>query len=130
MPSSPARTWTAEWFGTTTFRARGAGRTLFFDGYLDRLPGLPPVGLRPDVAFLALGGRPNVSGEPYQGSSARFMLEQGETLSPARVCFCHHDPVLPGFPGTDVTAAAALLEARHPGSYFTLDYAAPRPLFP
>jgi hypothetical protein len=25
------------------------------------------AGLRPDAAFLALAGRPNVSGEPYQG---------------------------------------------------------------
>ena len=33
-------TWTVEWFGTTTFRVRGSGIDLFFDGYLDRLPGL------------------------------------------------------------------------------------------
>ena len=44
------------------------------------------------TAFLALAGRPNVSGEPYQGSSARFVLEQAETLGAGRVCFCHHDP--------------------------------------
>ena len=36
---------TIEWFGTTTFRIRTGGRTLFFDAYLDRLPGLEPVGL-------------------------------------------------------------------------------------
>jgi len=46
-----------------------------------------------------------------------------------QLCFCHHDPLLPGLPGTDVTAAAALLRERKPGSYFTLDYASPRPLF-
>jgi hypothetical protein len=87
------------------------------------------AGLRPDIAFLALAGRPNVSGEPYQGSSARFMLEQVEALRPAKVCFSHHDPLLPGFPGTDVTEAAALLEAGKPGSYFELEYATPWPLF-
>ena len=37
--------WTVEWFGTATFRARRPGLDLFFDGYLDRVPGLDPVGL-------------------------------------------------------------------------------------
>jgi L-ascorbate metabolism protein UlaG (beta-lactamase superfamily) len=99
-----------------------------FNGSSGYWPGIF-AGLRPDVAFLALAGRPNVSGEPYQGSSARFMLEQAETLRPGKVCFCHHDPLLPGQPGTDVTEAAALLEARRPGSYFALEYATAWPLF-
>ena len=34
---------TLEWFGTATFRVRDAGLNLFFDAYLDRLPGLEPV---------------------------------------------------------------------------------------
>ncbi len=38
-------TTTLEWFGTATFRVRHAGLDLFFDAYLDRLPGLAPVGL-------------------------------------------------------------------------------------
>jgi hypothetical protein len=46
--------------------------------------------LRPAVAFLALGGGPNVSGEPYQGSSARFILEQAEALGTGKVYFCQH----------------------------------------
>jgi hypothetical protein len=36
---------------------------------------------------------------------------------------------MPGLPGTDVTEAAALLEARGAGSYFKLDYATAWPLF-
>jgi len=99
-----------------------------FSGSSGYWPGIF-AGLRPAAAFLALAGRPNVSGEPYQGSSARFMLEQVETLGPGRVAFCHHDPLLPGAPGTDVAEAAALLEARNRGSYFALDYATARPLF-
>jgi L-ascorbate metabolism protein UlaG (beta-lactamase superfamily) len=99
-----------------------------FSGSSGYWPGIF-AGLRPDVAFLALTGRPNVSGEPYQGSSARFMLEQAETLRPGKVCFCHHDPLMPGYPGTDVTEAAALIEARKPGSYLTLEYATAQPLF-
>jgi L-ascorbate metabolism protein UlaG (beta-lactamase superfamily) len=45
MTSRPRSAATVEWFGTTTFRVRHAGLDLFFDGYLDRLPGLDPVGL-------------------------------------------------------------------------------------
>ncbi len=39
---------TIEWFGCATFRMRVAGRTLFFDSYLDsdRAPGAASVGLR------------------------------------------------------------------------------------
>jgi hypothetical protein len=57
------------------------------------------------------------------------MLEQAEALRPGKVCFCHHDSLMPGLPGTDVTEAAALIEARKPGSYFKLEYATARPLF-
>ena len=71
-------------------------------------------GLRPDVALLSLGGRPNVDGEPFQGSSVDFMLEQVELLRPGRVAFCHHDPLFPGLPGVDIGPAAAAL--RVPGA--------------
>ena len=52
-------------------------------------------GLRPDVALLSLGGRPNVDGEPYQGSSVEFMLEQVERLRPGRVAFLPPRSALP-----------------------------------
>jgi L-ascorbate metabolism protein UlaG (beta-lactamase superfamily) len=114
--------------GQLAFVLQTADGSALFSGSSGYWPGLF-AGLRPDVAFLALAGRPNVSGEPYQGSSARFMLEQVETLAPGRVCFCHHDPLIPGLPGTDVAEAAALLQARAPGGYFELEYATARPLF-
>ena len=85
--------------------------------------------LRPDVAFLALAGRPNVAGDPYQGSAAGFMLEQVETLRPGRVAFCHHDPLVPGHPGTDIGEAAKRLAERRPDGYLELEYTTPRPLF-
>ncbi len=50
---------TLEWFGTATFRIRTDGLDLFFDSYLDRLPGVPPVGLstrevgRADFVFVS-----------------------------------------------------------------------------
>lgn len=51
--------WSVEWFGTATFRVRRPGLDLFFDGYLDRVPGLDPVGLsvaevtRADFVFVS-----------------------------------------------------------------------------
>jgi L-ascorbate metabolism protein UlaG (beta-lactamase superfamily) len=115
--------------GQLAFVLQTEDGSALFSGSSGYWPGIF-AGLRPDAAFLALAGRPNLSGEPYQGSSARFMLEQVETLSPGRVCFCHHDPLIPGTPGTDVAEAAALLESRKPGSYFELRYGAAVPLFP
>jgi L-ascorbate metabolism protein UlaG (beta-lactamase superfamily) len=114
--------------GQLAYLLRTADGSALFSGSSGYWPGIYR-GLQPDVAFLALAGRPNVAGEPYQGSSARFMLEQAEVLSPGRVCFCHHDQLLPGQPGTDVTEASAQLQDRKPGSYFALDYATARPLF-
>jgi L-ascorbate metabolism protein UlaG (beta-lactamase superfamily) len=87
-------------------------------------------GLRPDVALLSLGGRPNVDGEPFQGSTVDYMLEQVSLLRPGRVAFCHHDPLFPGLPGVDIAPAAAAL--RVPGAsagYFEMEYATPVPLF-
>jgi hypothetical protein len=87
-------------------------------------------GLRPDVALLSLGGRPNVDGEPFQGSTVDYMLEQVSLLQPGRVAFCHHDPLFPGLPGVDVApAAAALRVPGAPAGYFEMEYATPVPLF-
>jgi L-ascorbate metabolism protein UlaG (beta-lactamase superfamily) len=66
--------------------------------------------LRPDVAVLALAGRPNVAGEPFQGSLAGFLLEQVELVKPSRVVLCHHDALLPPLlPAIDVEHALAVL---------------------
>jgi L-ascorbate metabolism protein UlaG (beta-lactamase superfamily) len=87
-------------------------------------------GLQPDVALLAIAGRPNVDGEPFQGSGAQFMVEQVRLLGPKRVALCHHDPLVPGLPGVDITAAAAALRDHSPPvDYFELTYATPVPLF-
>ena len=87
-------------------------------------------GLRPDVALLAVGGRPNVDGEPFQGSTAQFILEQVEALQPGKIALCHHDPLVPGLPGVDIGGAADLLrrQASHCGQ-LGLEYATPVELF-
>ena len=66
--------------------------------------------LRPDVAILAAAGRPNVDGEPYQGSMSDFLVEQAELLGRPEVALCHHDPLLPPVaPALDVAVAEAEL---------------------
>jgi L-ascorbate metabolism protein UlaG (beta-lactamase superfamily) len=88
-------------------------------------------GLRPDVAILAAAGRPNLDGEPYQGSVAEFLVEQAEVLGRPIVALCHHDPLLPPVaPAYDVTAAeSALRDVLGPDRYRTFRYAEPVPLF-
>jgi L-ascorbate metabolism protein UlaG (beta-lactamase superfamily) len=67
-------------------------------------------GLRPDVALLALAGRPNVDGEPFQGSLAQFLLQQVVALKPSQVALCHHDALLPpAIPAIDTDEALSTL---------------------
>jgi L-ascorbate metabolism protein UlaG (beta-lactamase superfamily) len=86
------------------------------------------TGLGPDLALLSLAGRPNVDGEPFQGSAADFVREQARLLGAGRVAFCHHDPLFPGQRWTDTTAAVAALCDDGRG-YFEMAYATPLPLF-
>jgi L-ascorbate metabolism protein UlaG (beta-lactamase superfamily) len=88
-------------------------------------------GLRPDVAVLAAAGRPNVDGEPYQGTLADFLVEQAELLGRPKVALCHHDPLLPPVaPAIDVAAAeGALRETLGADRYLTFEYATPVTLF-
>lgn len=66
--------------------------------------------LRPDVAVLALAGRPNIDGEPHQGTLAQFLVEEVELVRPQKVVFCHHDELMPPlFPGVDTGEAVASL---------------------
>ena len=84
------------------------------------------AGLRPDVAVLASGGRPNVDGEPFQGSIAEFFVDEVRALQPRRVTFCHHDAVLPGDPDVDPAPIIAALTEHCPDvAPFTMTYATP-----
>ena len=63
--------------------------------------------LRPDLAIVAMAGRPNIDGEPIQGSLAQFVGRMADTLRAARVVLGHHDDWMP--PMTrDMTSADAL----------------------
>ncbi|MGH2794625.1 MAG: MBL fold metallo-hydrolase [Actinomycetota bacterium] len=68
--------------------------------------------LRPDVAVLAITGRPNLDGEPFQGSLAEFVTGQVEIMKPGTVIFCHHDAWMPPIPPVNTEPAARLLADR------------------
>ncbi|QXC59748.1 MBL fold metallo-hydrolase [Aquihabitans sp. G128] len=86
---------------------------------------------RPDVAILAAAGRPNVDGEPHQGSMGEFLVEEARVLGSPRVVLCHHDPLLPPIiPAFDVTAAEAALRAELGDRYRVLQYGEPVDLLP
>ena len=70
--------------------------------------------LRPDVALLAVSGRPNVDGEPFQGSLAQFIAAQVELLSPRVVALTHHDEWMPPLPAVDVAPVVEELARRSP----------------
>jgi len=71
-------------------------------------------GLRPDLAILAVAGRPNLDGEPYQGSQAQFIATEVELLAPKAVAFCHHDAWMPPIPAVDLAPVRAELRVRAP----------------
>ena len=52
-------------------------------------------GLRADVAILAASGRPNVDGEPHQGSMAQFLAMEAAMLEARTVVLGHQDDWMP-----------------------------------
>jgi len=90
-----------------------------------------PARVAADVALLALAGRPNVNGEPFQGSMAEFIVRRVEMLRPKKVVFCHHDAFLPPYMnGMNVDAAAEALRTRTPWTELvTMTYGDPVALF-
>ena len=91
IPSAPSRTTTAG--SSSIFIDTPEGSLLWSASSGCWTPILRE--LRPDVALLALAGRPNVNGEPFQGTMAEFIVRQVEMLHPDKVVFCHHDAFLP-----------------------------------
>jgi L-ascorbate metabolism protein UlaG (beta-lactamase superfamily) len=83
--------------------------------------------LRADVAIIAASGRPNVNGEPHQGSLAQFMISEVEMIRPSTVVFSHHDALMPPvMPATDTAEAASRIgnDANY-ASLLTLTYSEP-----
>ena len=59
------------------------------------------AGLSADAAILAASGRPNVDGEPIQGSMAQFLAMEARLLGPRRVVLGHHDDWMPPITRTE-----------------------------
>lgn len=51
--------------------------------------------LRPDIAIVAMAGRPNIDGEPIQGSLAQYVARMGTMLRPKQMILGHHDNWMP-----------------------------------
>lgn len=57
------------------------------------------AGVQADVVLLAAAARPNVNGEPHQGSLAAFIAAETGMTGARRAALCHHDDWLPPFTG-------------------------------
>lgn len=81
-------------------------------------------GVRADVALLAAAARPNVDGEPHQGSMAAFLAAEVGMLGARRVALCHHDDWLPPLTGPlDTDPVRHRLAQEVPGAELVeLDY--------
>lgn len=77
----------------------GAGPTLLWHGHLGCYDGIMrSVVPKPDVAILAIAGRANLNGRPFDGSAAEFATKQIQWLGePNKVIWCLHDdaPIAP-----------------------------------
>ena len=51
--------------------------------------------LRPAVAIVAMAGRPNIDGEPIQGSLAQYVSRMATMLRPDKMFLGHHDNWMP-----------------------------------
>jgi L-ascorbate metabolism protein UlaG (beta-lactamase superfamily) len=71
-----------------------------------------------DVAILAASGRPNVDGEPIQGSMAQFIAMEARTLQARDVFVGHHDNWMPPItrPVFEMDAVEAEMKRQDPGA--------------
>jgi L-ascorbate metabolism protein UlaG (beta-lactamase superfamily) len=70
--------------------------------------------LRPDLAMLAVAGRPNLDGEPFDGGMERFIADEVALLAPRAVALCHHDEWMPPIPPVDIEPILAEVARREP----------------
>ena len=78
--------------------------------------------IRADVAILAMGGRPNVDGEPIQGSLSDYIGMMTGMLKPLQLILGHHDNWIPPLTRDNSTEQALLpvrqrVEQTSPGTH-------------
>jgi L-ascorbate metabolism protein UlaG (beta-lactamase superfamily) len=90
--------------GPLVYLIETPGLSIFFQdtsgcwtGVLDRIDA--------DVAILAAAGRPNVDGEPNQGSMAQFIAMEAKMLGARQVFVGHHDDWMPPVTSPDFEMA-------------------------
>lgn len=102
----------------------GAGPTMLWHGHLGCYEGImKTVKPKPDVAVLAIAGRANLDGRPFDGSAAEFAVKEIQWLGePDKVIWCLHDegPLKPY--RIDTTAATGLVHAKTTSKVFHLDH--------
>lgn len=71
----------------------GAGPTFLWHGHLGCYEGImKTIEPKPDVAVLAIAGRGNLNGRPFDGSAAEFAVKEIQWLGePKKVIWCLHD---------------------------------------
>ncbi|KAF6816038.1 beta-lactamase domain protein [Colletotrichum musicola] len=119
--------------GQLAFNLRiGLGRTVFWSAHMGAYDGvLRAMEPKPDVAILALAGRANLNGRPYDGSAADFVVEKIKWLGePATVIWCLHDESLIKPYRVDTVAADSKVHRETSSRVLTLEKTVPTPLFP
>ncbi|KAF9870753.1 xylosidase arabinofuranosidase [Colletotrichum karsti] len=109
----------------------GPGKTLFWNGHLGGYEGLmKTIEPAPDVAILAIAGRANLNGRPYNGSAASFAVEEIKWLSqPKKVIWCLHDEGAIKPFRVNTAAATAMVHAETSTKVDDLSFATPARLF-
>ncbi|KAF6802922.1 beta-lactamase domain protein [Colletotrichum sojae] len=114
--------------GQLAFNLRvGPGKTVFWSTHMGAYDGvLRAMEPKPDVAILALAGRANLNGRPFDGSAADFVVEKIKWLGePATVIWCLHDesPIKPY--RVDTAAADSKVHRETSSRILTLKNAVP-----
>jgi L-ascorbate metabolism protein UlaG (beta-lactamase superfamily) len=77
-------------------------------------------GIRADSAILAASGRPNVDGEPIQGSMAQFIALEAKLLGARKIVLGHHDDWMPPVTRAEFDMGPARAELATEASWATL----------
>lgn len=96
-------------------------------GYEGIMNGLEP---KPDFAVLAIAGRANLNGRPFDGSAAEFAVREIKWVGePPKVAWCLHDrgPLKPF--SVDITAATSLVHEQTQTKVVDLKPATPYNMF-
>ncbi|KLU91661.1 hypothetical protein MAPG_10179 [Magnaporthiopsis poae ATCC 64411] len=109
----------------------GPGKTLFWCGHLGAYQGiLEAMEPKPDVAVLAVAGRANLNGRPYDGSAADFITEKIKWLGePGTVIWSLHDESAIKPFRVDTAAATEKVQRETSSRVKTLTHAVPTELF-